>query len=150
MLRLARVVLVLGVAALCAGAEGQRPPKLEQPRFRLELHVPEQTGIYFTAWAAPDGTSIDVIADRDGSDGQSVTYRRQFVWIDRCTWETTEKLVPVAANKYAYAYREAPVSCPAGARAVTESVTPRDGHVLVYPIKEPRPLTPLYAWIDRS
>ena len=110
-------------------------------KFRLQLEVPSRAGIYFTAWG--DG---DVIADHDGSDGQVVTYRRHLIWHDTCEWVASEKLTPVAANKYKYEYRETPVSCPPGATADVGAVTPRDGIVNVFPLDKDQPLTPLTAW----
>src|ERR1043165_3467238 len=88
-------------------------------RFHLKRHVPDQAGIYFTAWA--DG---DVVTDRDASDGQTVVYRRLLVWYDDCTWEASETLPPVAKDRYSYKYRETPVS-PQAAR-------PRSGGHLLH------------------
>lgn len=98
--------------------------------------------MYFSAWA--DGQ--DVVADKDGSDNQTVTYRRRYVWFDRCVWEATETLTPVDAKHYEYQYRETPESCPEGARAALGATTPRDGNVTVHPADDDRPLTPLTAW----
>ncbi|MBX3157013.1 MAG: hypothetical protein KF773_13645 [Deltaproteobacteria bacterium] len=142
-----RLGVVLAVGLIGAGAarasESRPPPKKvqEQGRFLLKLHVPSQAGIYFSAWG--DG---DAVTDHDGSDGKRVTYRRRLVWTDGCTWEASEELTPVAADKYTYRYREAPLSCPPGATADVGATTPRDGEVTVHPIPDQRPLTPLVAW----
>jgi hypothetical protein len=140
-LPLARLALAL-LVPLLLGAESGRPPRPELARFHLKLHAPRQAGIYFTAWA--DG---DVVTDRDGSDGQTVVYRRRFVWYDDCTWESSETLTPVAKDRYDYKYREVPISCPRG-KAPSGVVTPLDGHVTVHPQSDDRPLTPLVAWVS--
>lgn len=121
------------------------PPRVSRERgqrFRLDLHVPAQGGIYFSAWADPE-----VITDHDGADRATVRYRRRYAWYDGCRWEATETLVPTAANRYEYTYREAPLSCPRGAIADTGATTPRDGHVTVHPTEPTKPITPLVAWM---
>jgi|HubBroStandDraft_6_1064221.scaffolds.fasta_scaffold267997_2 hypothetical protein len=133
---------ILLALPLLAGSTSERPPReAGAKKFRLELHVPDQGGIYFSAW---DGDPV--IADHDASDGKTVTYRRRYVWGDRCTWEATETLVPTARDRYAYTYRERPQSCPTGAIADTEATTPRDGNVTVHPTNLTKPNTPLVAW----
>jgi hypothetical protein len=137
-----RTLLLLCVVPFLLGAQARpTPPKQEIVRFRLELQVPSKAGIFFSSWA--DG---DVITDHDGSDGKVVTYRMHLIWHDTCEWVATEKLTPLAADKYKYEYRETPVSCPPGATADTGAVTPRDGIVQVFPLKEDKPLTPLTSW----
>ena len=130
---------------------GSTPPgghrAVEGKKFRFELRVPDQSGIYFTAWADDAGKRVDVIADHDGSDGKTVVYRRRLIWFDGCTWDASEKLVPTSADHYRYTYREVPVSCPPGASADTGAVTPRDGEVAVFPLQRDEPLTPQFAWV---
>lgn len=134
-------VLVLVLPALLA-AESERPQRLEEKRYELKIHVPDQSGIYFSAWAKGD-----VITDHDGSDKRVVTYKRRFIWYDSCTWESTETLTPTAPDKYDYAYREVILSCPKGG-GPNGVITPRDGKVTVHKIPpDDRPLTPLFAWI---
>jgi hypothetical protein len=116
-----RVLLLLVVLPMLLGADTKPRPKLEARRFHLKLHVPDQAGIYFTAWG--DG---DVVTDRDGSDGKTVVYRRLLVWYDDCVWEATETLTPTAADRYDYEYRESPQSCPKG-KTPSATTTPRDG-----------------------
>jgi hypothetical protein len=137
------------VAPLLLGASSTQhaQPKPEVKKYRLELHVPDQAGMYFTAWANEHGDRTDVIADHDGADGKTVVYRRRLVWIDTCTWDATETLVPRSADRYAYTYRETPVSCPAGVHADVAAVTPRDGEVTVHRLDHDEPLTPLFAWV---
>jgi hypothetical protein len=135
-----RPLLLLLLIPLLLGADSGRPRNPEIRRFHLKRHVPDQAGIYFTAWA--DG---DVVTDRDASDGQTVVYRRLLVWYDDCTWEASETLTPVAKDRYSYKYRETPVSCPKG-KTATGATTPLDGHVTVHPANDDRPLTPLVAW----
>jgi len=140
-------LLLVAILALPQFARPRPQPRSTPPpevhrRFRLDLHAPEQGGIYFSAWMAPD-----VITGHDGSDGETVTYRRRYVWSDGCRWEATESLVPTAADRYAYSYREAPLSCPAGAVADTGATTPRDGYVTVEPAQSAARLTPLVAWV---
>jgi len=138
-MRTAWVVLAL---PLLAGSTSQRPASDgEAKKFRLELHVPDQGGIYFSAW---DGNPV--ITDHDASDGKTVTYRRRYVWDDQCTWEAAETLVPEARDRYAYTYRERPLSCPKGAAAEVGETTPRDGSVTVHPTRLAKPNTPLVAW----
>jgi hypothetical protein len=136
-----RASLLLFLALLAGfNTQPRAPSKEDVKRFRLELHLEaEEGGVYFTAWV--DG---DVIAAKDGSDGKPVTYRRKFYWSDGCRWEATERLVPTAANRYTYRYREAAVECPDGATP-SASVT-RSGHVIVHATDTSRPLTPLVAW----
>src|SRR5580698_4690665 len=122
-----RRMLVALALPLLAGSTIERP-RPETQKFRLELHVPDQGGIYFSAW---DGNPV--ITDHDASDGKTVTYRRRYVWGDGCTWEASETLVPQRRDRYAYSYRERPLSCPAGAVAETFATTPRDGDVSVHP-----------------
>lgn len=138
------LIVVLVLPLLTEGSTPPPPPRRPEsgPRFRLDLHVPPQGGIYFSAWADPE-----VISDHDGSDGATVQYRRRYLWSDGCRWEATETLVPTAANRYEYTYREAPLSCPRGAAAHTWATTPRDGHVTVHPAEPARRVTPLVAWM---
>ena len=138
------LLIVVLALPLLQDASLPPPPDLPEggPRFRLELHVPAQGGIYFSAWAAPE-----VISDHDGSDQAIVTYRRRYVWTDGCRWEATETLVPTDADRYEYTYREAPLSCPRGAVADTGATTPRDGHVTVHPAEPRKRVTPLVAWM---
>ena len=139
-----RPLLLLLALPLLAGSSVERPPPSKEvtpKKFRLDLHVPDQGGIYFSAWG-----NDEVITDHDGSDGQVVKYRRHYVWSDGCTWEATETLTPKSADRYAYTYRETPLSCPKGSTAATGAVTPRDGHVTVHPIDTTKPNTPLTAW----
>jgi hypothetical protein len=137
-----RTVWVLVALPLLAGSTIDRAPTSEPTKkFRLELHVPEQGGIYFSAW---DGNPV--IADHDASDGRTVIYRRRFVWGDGCTWEAAETLVPKARDRYTYSYRERPLSCPSGAVAELGETTPRDGNVTVHPADVNKPTTPLLAW----
>ncbi|HEY1817529.1 MAG TPA: hypothetical protein VGG74_34555 [Kofleriaceae bacterium] len=138
-MRTAWVVVALPLLAASTIDRPQSEPPAK--KFRLDLHVPDQGGIYFSAW---DGDPV--ISDHDASDGRTVTYRRRYVWDDRCTWEATETLVPKARDRYDYSYRERPVSCPAGATAETFATTPRDGSVTVHPTDLAKPLTPLVAW----
>ena len=132
---------------LLGSSATQRRPQQEIQKFRFELHVPDQSGTYFTAWSNEHGERVDVIADHDGADGKTVVYRRRLVWIDRCTWDATETLVPASADRYVYEYRETPVSCPAGVHADVAAVTPRDGEVTVHRLLHDEPLTPLFAWV---
>jgi hypothetical protein len=141
--RMRAVVLVVALPLL-AGSSIERPPPSKEvtpKKFRLDLHVPDQGGIYFSAWG-----NDEVITDHDGSDGQVVKYRRKYVWSDGCTWEATETLTPKSADRYTYRYREAPLSCPKGATADTGATTPRDGTVSVHEIDSTKPNTPLTAW----
>jgi hypothetical protein len=141
-------LLLLAIVPLLLAAETQpRPRVAEVKRYRLELTVPYQSGIYFSAWAVGDKLG-DAILDHDGSNGRTVVFKRWFVWYDRCTWEATETITPTAADRYDYAYREAPIRCPEGAVADVDAATPRDGKVKVYPTDPSRKLTPLTAWAD--
>ncbi len=136
-----RPLLLALLVPLLLGAESGRPRPPEIKRFHLKRHAPQQSGIYFTAWA--DG---DVVTDRDGSDGQTVVYRRRFVWYDGCTWESSETLKPTAKDRYDYRYREVPLECPKGT-SPSGITTPLDGHVTVHPANDDRPITPLIAWV---
>ena len=138
------LLLVFVALPLLTDASPQPPPTRPEggPRFRLDLHVPAQGGIYFSAWAAPE-----VISGHDGSDGATVRYRRRYVWPDGCRWQATETLVPTSAERYEYTYREAPLSCPRGAVADTGATTPRDGFVTVHPTEPSKRITPLLAWM---
>jgi hypothetical protein len=136
-----RSALIALALPLLAGSTIDRPRPETTEKFQLELHVPDQGGIYFSAW---DGKPV--IAGHDASDGKTVTYQRRYVWGDGCTWEATETLVPQTRDRYAYSYRERPLSCPSGATAETFATTPRDGTVTVHPTKLAKPITPLLAW----
>jgi hypothetical protein len=135
-----RLWMLVLLSVLMGADAGKVKPELVR-RFRLQLHVPDQGGIYFSAW---DGN--DVIRASDASDGKVVVYRRRYHWMDHCNWVATETLTPINARKYKYTYRETPVSCAAGATASTNATTPRDGTVTVHPISDNKPLTPLDAW----
>lgn len=135
-----RPLLLVLVLPLLLAAETGRPRIVDVRRFHLQLHAPKQSGLYFTAWA--DG---DVVTDHDGSDGKTVVYRRRLVWYDDCTWESSETLTPIAADRYDYKYREAPIACPAG-KSPNATTTPLDGEVTVHPAADNRPLTALFAW----
>jgi len=135
-----RALLLVLLLPLLLGVEGGERPKLELGRFHLKRHVPDQAGIYFTAWSEGD-----VVTDHDASDGKTVVYRRRLVWYDDCTWEASETLTPIAKDRYDYKYRETPISCPPG-KSPTGATTPLDGQVTVHPATDNRPLTPLFAW----
>ena len=138
-----RTAWILAALPLLAGSTIQRPdPEPPSKKFRLDLHVPDQGGIYFSAWTGDE----PVITDHDASDGKTVTYRRRYVWGDGCTWEAAETLVPAARDRYTYTYRERPLSCPKGAVAELGETTPRDGSVSVHPTELGKPNTPLVAW----
>src|SRR5204862_6564707 len=64
--------IVMLLLLLAGSSEINRQTPQENKRFRLEVHVPDQAGIYFTAWG--DG---DVITDHDASDKRVVTYKRR-------------------------------------------------------------------------
>jgi hypothetical protein len=139
----ARALLTLLVLPVLAGSEsspdrGLRP---EVERFRLSLTVPRQAGIYFSAWA-----DRDAVIAHDGSNGKQVRFIRWFVWYDGCTWEASETLTPTARDKYDYAYRERPLSCPKGTSHDPGAPTPRDGKVTVHPVEPTTPLTPFTGW----
>ena len=134
------VALALVLPLLMGSDTKPRPRPPERKRFHLKLHVPDQSGIYFTAWA--DG---DVVTNKDASDGKVVVYRRFLIWYDECVWEATETLKPVDKLRYKYEYRETPKSCPDG-KQPNATTTPRDGDVTVHPANDNRPLTPLEAW----
>lgn len=134
------VLLLVVVLPMLLAAETGGPRIIDVRRFHLKLHAPNQSGLYFTAWA--DG---DVVSDHDGSDGKTVVYRRRLVWYDGCTWEASETLTPRSADRYDYRYREAVVSCPKGS-APNAVTTPMDGEVSVHPATDNRPLTALFAW----
>jgi hypothetical protein len=136
--------LAFAIVPLLLGADAHpgRPPRAETRRFHLKLQAPRQGGIYFSAWA----DDKDVVADKDASDHQTVTYHRNYIWLDGCVWEATETLTPVDATHYQYQYREAPQSCPDGATAAIGATTPRDGTVTVHPASDDRPTTALTAW----
>jgi len=136
-----RRLFLLPLLPLLLASSNEGAPRKAEHKFRYELTVPSQSGIYFSAWG--DG---DVIANHDGSDGQTYIYRRRLYWYDGCEWETTETLVPTAADKYDYKYRERPVRCPKGATADINSTTPRDGTVTVFKLDKDLPLTPIVAW----
>jgi hypothetical protein len=139
-----RRLIVLMALPLLAFTNDAPPPPQQEPsarRFRLDLHVPPQGGIYFSAWG-----EAEVIASHDGSDSATVTYRRRYYWFDGCQWEATETLVPTRARRYRYSYREAPLSCPTGAVPHVDATTPRDGFVTVHPTASTKQLTPLVAW----
>lgn len=137
-----RLILLLALPLLAFTNDRPPPPQPEPGRrFRLDLHVPPQGGIYFSAWGDPE-----VIADHDGSDNVTVRYRRRYYWFDGCQWEATETLVPTAARRYRYSYREAPRSCPPGALPQIGATTPRDGSVTLRPAEPTKPITPLDAW----
>jgi hypothetical protein len=125
------------------GAEWHPPREVEQTRrVRLTREITAGAGsVIFTAWA-----DDEVIAGKDASDGQVVTYHRRYVWLDRCTWDAAETLTPRDATHYTYAYREAPLACPEGAQASVGVESPLDGVVTVHPMTGERPLTPLVAW----
>ena len=137
-----RRLLPLFVLPLLLAAETspKRPPN-DIKRYRLELTVPRQAGIYFSAWAEGDA-----ITDRDGSDGKTVVYKRKFIWYDGCTWEATETIIPTAPDKYDYKYRERPVYQPPGYTCNPDAETPRDGKIVVFPTDPNKPLTPLVGW----
>jgi hypothetical protein len=143
-----RSLLLVLVVPFLLGAESNpnRPQRAEIKRYRLELTVPEQHGIYFSAWSDPNGKLTDAILDHDGSDGKTVTFIRWFVWYDGCTWEASETITPTAADKYDYKYRERAISCPAGLTSDPNAETPRDGKVKVFPTDPNRPLTVFKAW----
>lgn len=130
------VPLLLALPLLAGAAE---PYAIHEKRFRFELVVGDaQGGTYITAWA-----NGDVIADHDGSDHQTITYRRTFHWYDGCDWESHEMLVPTSADAYTYSYSERVVSCPDGSRP--DGTTQRTGTIRVHPAPDTAKLTPLVA-----
>ncbi|HEX4421932.1 MAG TPA: hypothetical protein VH165_28665 [Kofleriaceae bacterium] len=143
--RLAALVVPLLLASQAFGSQAHPSrPDPETGKFRLALEITggSRGGTFFSAWT----DNQDVITDKDASDQQTVTYHRRYIWLEGCTWDASETLTPIDATHYTYQYRENPVSCPDGARAAVEAVTPRDGKVTVHPTADSRPLTPLVAW----
>jgi hypothetical protein len=142
-----RSLLALLVVPFLMGAENPgHPQQTEIKRYRLELTVPDQAGIYFSAWSDANGKLTDAVISHDGSNGKQVVFIRWFVWYDGCTWEASETITPTAADRYDYAYRERPLSCPAGTSHDPNAATPRDGKVKVFPTKPDRPLSVFKSW----
>jgi hypothetical protein len=135
------VPVIVALPLLLAAVRGDHD-HVEFKRFRLELVVHSaQAGTYVSAW-----NRADVISDHDASDGTPVTYHRMFHWFDGCEWESLEELVPTAADRYAYSYREHAVSCPDGGSP--DNAMRRTGTVIVYPASSDLPTTPLLARVE--
>jgi hypothetical protein len=133
-----RALLLVVAAPLLIAAAGE-PYTADEKKFRFELTVETaQGGTYVSAWA--DGP---VIADHDGSDHKTITYRRTFRWYDGCDWESRETIVPVAADRYTYAYAEEPVSCPT--RVSPDGAVRRTGTIKVFTAGRNAPITPIVA-----
>ena len=142
-----RSLAIVLVVPLLAGAESKPGrPIAEQKRYKLVLTVPDQAGIYFSAWVDDNNKQTEAVLDHDGSNGKQVRFVRWFVWYDGCTWEASETITPTAADKYDYAYREVPLSCPDGTSHDPNAATPRDGKVVVFPTDPRRPLSVFKSW----
>jgi hypothetical protein len=138
--RLRSRVLGLGLMMLAsAGAFWATRPHEHPHSFLLTLSSENSpSAIYFSAWN--DGP---VVATHDVSDGKTVVYRRNFNWVDGCTWQAVETLTPVG-DRYYYYYAEHFQGCPAG-QEPTGVPTPRGGYVSVTRLDGERTPTPPLA-----
>ena len=98
-----RLVLAVGALALLAGFHLRHAPS---GHYRLELEVTQEGEdgcFYGSPWytGAPETSRID----------SSITFQTRYDYVDGCTWESTETLVPVGEGKFSYQYSERMLSC---------------------------------------
>lgn len=98
-----RLVLAAGALALLVGFQLHRAPS---GHYRLELQVTqdgEDGCFYGSPWysGAPEASRIDA----------PITFQTRYDYVDGCTWESTETLIPVGDGKFSYQYHERMLSC---------------------------------------
>jgi hypothetical protein len=123
--------------ALLAVATLLVPPSSGATYYQLTLTAPVQpNSFYLSVWAEGD-----VFVDHDGHDGRPIVFTRRGEERDGCTWQGTERLVPLSETTYHYSYEEQILSCRPG--AVPYRKTPRIGLVTVDKVEGPAQLTEL-------
>jgi hypothetical protein len=129
-------VAVVGGVALAAGALlMERAP--QSGYYQLTLTAPVQpNSFYVSVWAEGD-----VIVDHDGHDGRPIVFTRRAEERDGCTWQGTERLIPLSDVTYHYSYEEQILSCRPGATPYRK--TPRVGLVTVEKVQGAATLTEL-------
>jgi hypothetical protein len=92
----------------------------------LVLHAPEKpNAIYLTAFEN-DRTTVTL----ESAGAYRITFQTRATLPDSCEWITTEVLVPLDDERYAYSYDERMLSCAPGAEP-RYVATPRTGLVTV-------------------
>jgi hypothetical protein len=101
----------------------------------LSLQADRRTdAIYFTAFDNADQVVVDHI-------DQPITFRRNFTWMDGCTWQAVEELTP-ARDGFTYHYAEHPEACPNGEKP-DGSPSVVTGHITVNELDHLEPATSL-------
>jgi hypothetical protein len=76
----------------------------------LDLDTPADPSCYFES-AFSGGT---VVLERSAVEGRPLHFTQRYQWMDGCTWEVQETLMP-HGSLYSYSYEEHVVSCEIGA-----------------------------------
>ena len=108
-------VLLGGLALVAIPALGMltlsaRPVAPTQGAVALDLDAPSDPVCYYES-AFNSGT---VVLERSAVEGRPLHLTQRYQWLDGCTWEAEETLMP-HGSLYSYSYEEHVVSCEVGA-----------------------------------
>ncbi len=84
--------------------------ELQSAAVALDLDAPSDPACYYES-AFSSGT---VVLPRSAVEGHPMHLTQRYQWLDGCTWEAQETLVPHGAL-FSYSYEERVVSCEVGA-----------------------------------
>ena len=98
-------VPLLGMMSMSRGPE----PSVKSAVVALDLDATNDPACYYES-AFNSGT---VVLERAAVEGRPLHLTQRYQWLDGCTWEAEETLVP-HGSLFAYSYEEHVVSCDVG------------------------------------
>jgi hypothetical protein len=98
-------VPLLGMMSMSRGPE----PSVKSAVVALDLDATNDQACYYES-AFNSGT---VVLERAAVEGRPLHLTQRYQWLDGCTWEAEETLVP-HGSLFAYSYEEHVVSCEVG------------------------------------
>jgi hypothetical protein len=98
-------VPLLGMISMSRGPE----PSVKSAVVALDLDATNDPACYYES-AFNSGT---VVLERAAVEGRPLHLTQRYQWLDGCTWEAEETLVP-HGSLFAYSYEEHVVSCDVG------------------------------------
>ncbi len=100
---------IVGTMSLCR-CRGEAEAAVAPGVVSLQLDATDDPACYYES-AFNGGT---VVLDRASVEGRPLHLTQRYQWLDGCTWEAEETLVP-HGSLFAYTYEEHVVSCEVGA-----------------------------------
>jgi hypothetical protein len=99
---------IIGSLSLCHYREAESA--VRSSTVALELDATDDAACYYES-AFNDGT---LRFDRSAIEGRPLHLTQRYQWLDGCTWEAEETLIP-HGSLFAYSYNEHVVACEEGA-----------------------------------